>query len=327
MLEFSGARLKLRVIFMGTPDFAVPCLEHLVLSQYQVVAVYTQPDKPAGRGRSLVSPPVKSAATTYGLPVMQPVSLKGAGVVEQLAEFHPDIIVVAAFGQILPREVLDIPVYGCVNVHPSLLPKFRGSSPVAAAILAGDEFTGVSIMLMDSGLDTGPVLARAQIPISARDTTGSLTGKLSQMAPRLLHEALVHWLRGELTTHPQDEAEAIYSGSITKKDGEIDWQMPAAGIWRRVRAFYPWPGCYTRWQGRQLKIIEAMPLAEERTLEAGRVVALTPATGESEAAVGVQCGDRVLKVLGVQREGKRAMSEAEFLRGQKQFIGAILPLS
>ena len=314
----------MRVIFMGTPEFAIPPLKHLILNQYQVVAVYTQPDKPAGRGRSLISPPLKRAALAWKLPVVQPVSLKSAEVVAQLAEFHPDVIVVAAFGQILPQSVLDIPGCRCINIHPSLLPRFRGASPVAAAILAGDEFTGVSIMLMDRGLDTGPILARVQIPISAQDTTGSLTAKLSLIAAQLLLEVLPRWSGGELTPQPQNEAEATYSAPISKEEGEIDWRLPAIDRWRRVRAFQPWPGCYTKWQGRQLKIIEAVPLPAERALEVGQVVALTPAT-ESKAAFGVSTGDGILGVLKVQSEGKRAMSAAEFLRGQRQFIGAILP--
>ncbi len=306
---------------MGTPEFAVPSLEYLILNQYQVVAVYTQPDKTAGRGRSLVSSPVKRAAIDWKLPVVQPVSFRETEAVAQLANFQSDIVVVAAFGQILPQSVLDIPAYQCINVHPSLLPKFRGASPVAAAILAGSEFTGVSIMLMEKGLDTGPVLARAQIPISARDTTGSLTAKLSRIAAQLLVEVLPRWVKGELTPQPQDEAEASYSGEFSKKDGEIDWQLPAVELWRQVRAFQPWPGCYTRWQGRQLKIIEAVPLPGERTPEAGQIVALD----KRGAEFGVGTGEGVLGVLGVQPEGKRAMSAAEFLRGQRQFIGAVLP--
>ena len=310
---------------MGTPEFAVPSLEHLILNQYQVIAVYTQPDKIAGRGRSLVSSPVKRAALIWMLPVVQPVSFKEAEAVVQLADFHPDVIVVAAFGQILPQSVLDIPPYGCLNIHPSLLPKFRGASPVAAAIQAGSEFTGVSIMLMDRGLDTGLVLARAQIPISAQDTTGSLTDKLSLIAAQLLLEGLPSWLRGELTPQPQDEAEATYSSMLSKEGGEIDWYLSAVDIWRRVRAFYPWPGCYTKWQGRQLKIIEAVPLPGERTLEVGQVVALTLATERSETVFGVHTGNGTLGVYQVQLEGKRAMSAAEFLRGQRQFIGTVLP--
>ena len=196
---------------------------------------------------------------------------------------------------------------------------------MAAAILAGDDFTGVSIMLLDKGLDTGPILARAQIPVSAQDTSGSLTAKLSQMGARLLQDVLPRWLRGELTPQPQNEAEATYSSPITKGEGEVDWRLPAIDIWRRVRAFQPWPGCYTGWRGRRLEIIEAVPLPEEATLEVGQVVALTPTTERAKAAFGVCTGDGILGVCQVQLEGKRAMSAAEFLRGQRQFIGAILP--
>jgi len=326
MLEFSTRRFGLKIVFMGTPEFAVPPLKHLVLSGYQVVAVYTQPDKPAGRGRSLVSSPLKRAAVNWGLPLVQPTSLNRAEVVEQLVNLHPDVIIVAAFGQLLPQSVLDIPRYGCINIHPSLLPRHRGASPVAAAILAGDEFTGVSIMLMDKGFDTGPVLAQAQIPVSPQDTTGSLAGKLSQIGARLLQEVLLGWFRGEITPRPQNETEATYSEPIAKDDGEIDWHLPTGDIWRRVRAFQPWPGCYTRWRGKQLKIMEAVPLPREKTVEVGQVVALPPA-GESGAGFGVGTGDGVLGVLTVQLEGKRAMSAAEFLRGQRQFVGMILPLS
>lgn len=311
----------MRIVFMGTPEFAVPCLEHLIFNRYQVVAVYTQPDKPAGRGRSLVSPPVKKAALTWKLPVVQVVSFNKAEVVAQLADFHPDIIVVCAYGQILPQSVLDLPGYGCINIHPSLLPRFRGASPVTAAILAGDEFTGVSIMLMERGLDTGPVLARSAISISPQDNTGLLTVKLSLIAARLLQEVLVRWLRREIVPQPQNEAGATYCGQIAKEEGEIDWHLPAMDIWRRVRAFNPWPGCYTRWQGRQLKIIEVVPLPEEGTFEAGRVVALH----KKEAAFGVYTGDGILGVSMVQLEGKRAMSAAEFLRGHREFVGAVLP--
>jgi len=312
---------------MGTADFAVPSLEQLILSQKQVVAVYTQPDKPAGRGRSSVAPPVKRAALARNLPVEQPLSLKKVEVVERLAGWRPDVIVVAAFGQILPPAVLDIPRYGCINIHPSLLPRWRGASPVAAAILAGDTFTGVSIMQLDKGMDTGPVLDRVQIPIEVQDTTGSLTAKLSLIATGLLQEVLVSCAQGELEPQPQDETKATYCGQISKEDGEIDWQLPAVDIWRRVRAFQPWPGSYTRWQGKRLEITEAVPVSvpEETTLAAGQVVALTPAAGELPTAFGLQTGDGILGIVKVQLEGKRALSAAEFLRGQRQFIGAILP--
>ena len=305
---------------MGSPQFAVPSLEHLILNQYQIVGVYTQPDRPAGRGRVLVSPPVKEAALRWGLPVVQPVSLKSTEALTQMADFHSDVIVVAAFGLILPQSVLDIPGYGCINVHPSLLPKFRGASPVAAAILSGDEFTGVSIMLLDAGMDTGPVLARAMVPVSPRDNTGSLTDRLSLLAAHLLQEALVGWWRREIAPQPQNEAEATYSAQITKEDGEIDWHLSALDIWRRVRAFNPWPGCYTKWRGRQLRIIEAEPLPGESTIGVGQVVALSG----REAVPGIGTGDGILEVRKIQLEGKRAMSAAEFLRGQRDFIGAVL---
>ena len=310
---------------MGTPEFAVPALEHLILNQFQVVAVYTQPDRPAGRGRLLASSPVNRVARRWKLPLVQPASLKPAEVVTHLEELAPDAIVVAAFGKILPQKVLDIPGYGCINLHPSLLPRFRGASPVAAAILAGDDFTGVSIMLMDQGLDTGPVLARAQIPISATDTTGSLTDKLSQIAARLLPDVLGRWVGGEITPRPQNDAGASYSGEITREQGEIDWNLAAADIWRRVRAYQPWPGCSTRWQGKRLKILEAAPLPEKEAVDIGRVVALPSRAEGKPAAFGVRCGDGTLGVYQIQPEGKRAMPAADFLRGHREFIGAALP--
>jgi methionyl-tRNA formyltransferase len=310
----------LRLVFMGSPQFAVPPLERLLLDKYPVAAVYTQPDKPAGRGRGRLASPVKQAAGARGLTVVQPASLKAAGVVEQLKDFKPDVIVVAAFGQILPESVLNVPRLGCINIHPSLLPRFRGASPVAATILAGDDFSGVSIMVMDKGLDTGPVLARAQIPVSPRDSTGSLTARLSGLGAQLLGEVLVGWGRGELTPQPQNEAEAIYCGPITKEEGEIDWRLSAVAIWRRVRAFNPWPGCYTRWRGKSLKIIGAAPLGGASPARAGEVVALS-----SKAGFGVGTGDGTLAISGVQLEGKKAMPADEFLRGQRDFIGAVLP--
>jgi len=288
---------------MGTPGFAVPSLEQLVLGQYQLVAVYTQPDRASGRGRSLISNPVKKSALDLGLPVIQPAGWRGADEVKRLASFRPDVIVVAAFGQILPQSVLDIPAYGCINIHPSLLPEFRGATPVAAAILAGRQFTGVSLMLLDQGLDTGPVLAQAQISISLRDTTASLTSKLSRVAAQLLLEVLPRWLKEEIKPQPQDESQASYSGVLAKENGEIDWQLPAVDIWRRVRAYSPWPGTYTRWKGRQLRIVEAVPVTGERTTETGRVVALDSA----DAAFGVSTGDGVLGITRVQLEGKKAM--------------------
>jgi methionyl-tRNA formyltransferase len=315
----------LRVIFMGSPEFSVPPLEQLILNQYPVAAVYTQPDRAAGRGRALMPSPVKRTAAAWKLPVVQPTSLKSPEALEELAGFRPDVIVVAAFGQILPRPVLSLPRYGCLNVHPSLLPRFRGVSPVAAAILAGDLFTGVSIMLLDEGLDTGPLLARAQVPIAAQDTAGSLSAKLSRVGAQLLLEVLPRWLGGELTPRPQDEAQASYAGPISKQAGEIDWKLGARDVWRRVRAYQPWPGAYTRWQGRRLGILEAVPLSREGAAPAGRVVAL--AGGGEAPPFGVATGQGVLGILRLRLEGKRAVGAAEFLHGQRDFIGAQLGLS
>jgi methionyl-tRNA formyltransferase len=310
-----------RIVFMGSPQFAVPSLEQLLRSRHQIVAVYTQPDRPAGRGRALVAPPVKEAAVRHGLTVVQPDDFRSSKSVSQLAEFRPDVIVVCAYGQILPQSVLDIPPRGCVNVHFSLLPRHRGASPVAAAILAGDEFTGVSIMLVSRKLDTGPILAMAAITISPQDTTGTLTDKLSLVGANLLEEALARWLRGEITPRPQDETRATYFSEIKKDVGEIDWHLPAVDIWRRVRAFNPWPVCYTKWRGKQLKIVEAVPLAGQAAPEIGRVVALPG----HEVGLGVGTGEGVLGLLMVQLEGKRIMTAAEFLRGQRDFIGSVLP--
>jgi len=310
-----------RVVFMGTPEYAVPTLEHLLLDGYEVAAVYTQPDKTAGRGRAAVTSPVKKAALERGLPVVQPVSFKDAEVVKQLTSFQPDVIVVLAFGQVLPQPVLDIPALGCINIHPSLLPKYRGAAPVVAAILSGDEFTGVTVMGMAEGLDTGDILMQAQVPISAQDTAGTLTGKLSLIAARLVLETLPRLAKGEIIPRPQDESLASYYSQMAKSDGEINWNLPAADIWRRVRAFNPWPGSHTQLEGKQLKIIKAVPLAIKGKAGPGRVIALD----EKEAAFGIGTGKGILGILEVQLEGKRAMSAADFLRGQRQLIGEKLP--
>jgi methionyl-tRNA formyltransferase len=309
----------MRIVFMGTPEFGVPALQHLVLNGYHVVAVYTQPDKPMGRGQKLASSPIKRVAISMGLPVLQPASLKKSEMAAELAGFKADFIVVAAYGQILPRTVLDTPVSGCINIHPSLLPRYRGASPIASAILGGDEFTGISIMLMDEGLDTGPVLTKAQIPIADNDTTASLTSKLSLIAAHLLQDILPEFEGGQIVAQAQDEARATYSGIISRESGEIDWHTPADYIWRQVRAFYPWPGCHTRWQGRRIKVIEALPVVEEKDAVEGQVLAMI------DGGFAIKTGNGILKILTLQLEGKREMTASAFLRGQRQLIGNVLP--
>ena len=311
----------MRVVFMGTPEFAVDSLELLVTNRYELVAVYTQPDGVAGRGLSQILSPVKRVALSYNLPLRQPDKLRDGGVIAELAGLRPDVIVVAAYAQKLPKAVLDIPALGCVNIHPSLLPKHRGVSPVPAAILSGDSFTGVSVMLMDEGWDTGPVLSRAQIPVSVRDTTGSLMDKLSRIGAQLLLDVLPRLAGSTLVPQSQDKALADYSGLIRKEDGEIDWCLPAVDIWRRVRAYRPWPECYTLWRGKQFKILEAIPLDRQATDTVGQVVALD----RKNTAFGVSTGEGMLGVLRVQLEGKRAMSAPEFLRGQRDWAGMVLP--
>ncbi len=320
MLELPTMDSALRLVFMGTPQFAVPSLEGLAAS-HSIAAVYTQPDRPAGRGRAPEASPVKKAALALGLTVEQPVSLRQAEAVARLAQYRPEVIVVAAYGLILPRAVLEIPLQGCVNVHPSLLPRHRGASPVATAILAGDEVTGVSIMLMDEGMDTGPVLAREKTAIAPDETTGSLTARLALIAARLLEDTLPRWARGEITPEPQNNAEATDCRPFAKAAGQIDWRLPAPEIWRRVRAYNPWPGAYTRWQSRQLKVLEAKPRDLAGEHRPGEVVAIE---GQSEA-FGVACGQGLLEVTRVQLEGKQAMAASDFLRGQRNFIGAVLP--
>lgn len=311
----------MRIVFMGTPEFSVPVLEYLIHSEYQVVGVYTQPDKPTGRGRTLEQSPVKKQALQHGLEVFQPLKLRDPDEVMRLAALKPDLILVAAFGQILPQSVLDIPRFGCLNIHPSLLPKYRGATPIQAAILAGDTETGVTLMLMDAGMDTGPILTQIIVSIEPDDTAESLAARLAQASVRLLREALPLWFDGSLKPQPQDNSKATYTAPITKDDGLINWQMSAIEISRRVRAFYPWPGCYTRWQGKVLKVLEAVPLHKEGPTSPGKVIALGPG---QPAVVGVETRDGVLGLLRIQLEGRRALTASEFLRGQRTFVGSTL---
>jgi methionyl-tRNA formyltransferase len=311
--------MKVRTVFMGTPQFAVPMLESLVTSTCQVVAVYTQPDRPAGRGHRVAVCPVKKAALARGLPVIQRQSLKPREAVEELAGFQPDLIVVAAYALILRAEVLALPAFGCLNVHFSLLPRHRGAAPVASAILCGDETTGVTIILMDSGMDTGQIVAQEQVRVSPEDTTESLSFRLADAGAVLLLKALPGWLGGELKPQTQDESRATYSRPIAAKDGEIDWSLSAIDLWRRVRAYSPWPGSYTWWQGRRLKIHEAFPVEGSIGGEPGKVIALAEPAG-----AGVITGDGILHLVRVQVEGRQRMSADDFVRGQRDFVGSVL---
>ena len=308
----------MRIVYMGTPEFAVPALVLLARGEHRVEAIYTGLDKPAGRGREVVPPAVKKKALELGLEVRQTASLKSDDAVAALEALHPDLIIVASFGLILPPRVLAIPPYGCINLHPSLLPRYRGPAPIPAAILAGDDVTGASIMLMDEGIDSGPVLAQRTAPIDPADTTKSLTDKLAIISADLLMKILPLWFSSSLVPRPQRREEATYTRMLDKEDGEIDWQLPAVELWRRVRAFYLWPVAFTSWNGRGMRILEALPQTGQPG-EPGRVLDL--GCGE----VGVQAGDGILKLVRVQLEGKREMAAGEFVRGQRSFVGSILP--
>jgi len=315
----NGSAMTVRTVFMGTPDFGATILECLLGSFCQVVAVYTQPDKGGGRGRPLVSPPVKRLALEREIPVIQPETFRSMEVVKELASLQPELIVVAAFGSILPREVLSLPKFGCLNVHASLLPRHRGPSPVANTILCGDEVAGVTIMLMDAGLDTGPILTWEKLRISPLDTAGSLGAKLADVGAKLLVQILPGWLEGELKPLAQDESQATYSKLITGKDAEIDWHRSALELWRMVRAYNPWPSCYTWYQGKRLKIHKAIPLGDGGNEEIGQAIALAGQPG-----VGVVTRHGILGLCQVQLEGKRAMSVADFVRGKRDFVGSVL---
>ena len=306
---------------MGTPEFAIPALGALIRSPYRVVAVCTQPDKPAGRTQQFSSPPAKKLAAEYKIPVIQPCTLKSVEVVKELASFEPELLVVAAYGYILPEAVLSLPKFGCLNIHPSLLPRHRGPSPVVEALLCGDSLTGVTIMLVDTMVDNGPILSQREVGISPQDTAGSLTSRLANAGAELLMETLPGWIEGNIEPKPQAGAKATYSRLITSKDGQIEWRLAAEELQRRVMAFDPWPGSYTRWQGKRLKIRQAISLGVLAGGEIGEVVALPPA---SPVEVGVVTGEGILGLWLVQLEGKREMPVADFIRGHRDFVGSAL---
>jgi methionyl-tRNA formyltransferase len=359
-----------RIVFMGTPQFALPTLQ-LLIDEYplkktsphppvpptqsaeqaphrwsgqaetsrgepsggEVVGVVTQPDRPSGRGRQLQPSPVKILAQKYGIPVLQPASLRKPEALAELQTLQPELIIVAAFGQILPTTVLDLPPFGCINVHASLLPRWRGAAPVAAAILAGDDTTGITIMKMDAGLDTGPILSQRHLTIAPNDTRESLSTRLAQLGADLLHDTLPAWLAGNIEPQPQDRSRATYAPQIKKEQGHINWSEPADDIARKVRAFYPWPGAFTYWQGKPLKILRAAAVPEygqgedspSQFRRADRGSALPPGTVTTgPSGLAVMTGQGMLELHEVQPSGKRPMSADAFARGARGFVGTKL---
>jgi methionyl-tRNA formyltransferase len=301
----------MRAVFFGSPDFAVPILQALA-SRSTVAAAVTQPDRPAGRGRALRPPAVKSACAELGIPVLQPVNPNQPDLVRSIKRHQPDLIVVAAYGRILRSQLLDLPPYGCLNVHASLLPRWRGAAPIAAAILAGDPKTGTTLMRMDPGMDTGPILAQAVLPIRPEETAGELSARLSALGARLLMESLPAYLDGALLDRPQDPALATYAPLLKKSDGQLDFTRSPYELERMVRAYEPWPGAHFTSGGQRIRVLRAQALDIP-----------TLALGQPESLDGVPvigCGSGCLRLDQVQLAGRKPVSGADFLRGHPGFL-------
>jgi methionyl-tRNA formyltransferase len=298
----------MRIVFIGTGEIGVPTLQALLKSEHEVVGVVTQPDKPVGRAQLIEPPPIKTALATTNIPTLQPSRIKDRQAIEKIRALEPDVIVVMAYGQILPRDILEIPKIACLNLHASLLPRWRGAAPIQASIAAGDRETGITVMYMDEGLDTGDILLQRTIEILPADTGGSLHDRLAKVAPEALLESLELLAKGSAPRTPQDNAFATYAPKLKREDGKIDWSDPADKIERQIRAFDPWPGAFMKFAGRNLKIFSAV------------VVDLRGKPGEilrDEKELVVAAGEDAVSLGDVQLEGKRRMAAAEFLRGYR----------
>jgi methionyl-tRNA formyltransferase len=303
---------SLRIIFAGTPDFAAAALTALLNTPHEILAVYTQPDRPAGRGRKLKPSPVKQLAQEHQLPVLQPVSLKTAENIEELRAIEADVMVVAAYGLLLPPEVLTIPRYGCLNIHASLLPRWRGAAPIQRAILAGDTQTGVTIMQMDAGLDTGAMLLKKTCPIAQADTSASLHDCLAALGAQAIVEALNQL--SDLKALPQDESQVTYASKLSKSEALIDWHSSAEELARQVRAFNPWPVAQTTVNGQTLRIWTAQPLTEQTEGTAGTVIR------SEKQGIDVACGNGILRISRLQPAGSKPMDAAAFLNGRPDML-------
>lgn len=308
-----------RIVFFGTPEFAVPSLRALLAGRDPVIGAVCQPDRPAGRGQRLTAPPVKLVAVDAGLPVFQPEKLRTAETLDTLASWAPDVIVVAAYGRILPKSVLDLPPLGRINVHASLLPKYRGAAPIQWAILRGEARTGVTIMCMNEGMDTGDILLQEQTEIGPDETYGELQERLAEAGARLLTDAIGRLHTGTLLAQPQHENEMTLAPMVKKEDGRIDWTRPASHLARMVRAFNPWPSAFTSLAGKQLKIHRAHTDTFYRAAPPGTVVAVN-------SGICVATGDGTLVLDAVQLEGRKRLPAAEFARGSVR-AGTVLGTS
>ena len=320
----------MRVIFMGTPDFSVGTLEALVNAGYDVCLAVTQPDKPKGRGKEMQYTPVKEAALSHGIPVYQPRRVRDPECVKELEKYGADVIVVIAFGQILPKSILDMTPCGCINVHASLLPKYRGSAPIQWSIIEGEKVTGVTTMQMDEGIDTGDMLLKREVPITEEETGESLHDKLAAAGAELCVETLKALEEGTLRPQKQGESPTAYAKMLTKELGNIDWSCPAAYIERLIRGLTSWPGAYTHWNGKVLKVWKAKVGTEENAAGKntdGEGGAGSPVPGTvirvEKDSIEVQTGDGVLRILEVQLPGKKRMETGAFLRGNKLETGTV----
>jgi methionyl-tRNA formyltransferase len=319
----------MRIIFLGTPGYSVPVLSSLFDAGHDLAAVITRPDKPAGRGRAVESPATAVWAREHGVSVLQPASLKPPEVVAQFAALKPDVMVVASYGRILTPEILAVPTHGCLNVHPSLLPKYRGSSPIAEAMLQGDTVTGVTIMLLDEGMDTGPIVAQEEYPVLSDDTSESLTIRMFERGAELISRTLPAWVNGGLKAAPQDDNLATYSRRLEKSDGELDFSRTAKQLDDQIRALHPWPGAYTRWKGKTIKVLKALPLSAD-VANPGDLTGVTPGKvvtihEHDAASLGIVTGDGLLGIVELQLEGRKASDGKAFLSGHADFLGAQLP--
>ena len=305
----------MRVVFAGTPDFAAASLKALIEAKHEIVAVYTQPDRPAGRGRATRPGPVKQLAHEHGLAVEQPSSLKTSEVQQQLADYQPDVMVVAAYGLLLPAAVLRIPAHGCLNVHASLLPRWRGAAPIQRAIAAGDSETGITIMQMDEGLDTGDMLLRLSTPISDTDTGGSLHDRLAELGGEAIVSALEKLEAGTLAPEPQDDHQATYARKLDKAETWIDWEQDATGIARRIRAFNPWPVCATRDGETTLRLLAAEPITHGEPVDPpGTVLSRDPSGAQ------VQCGEGAVNITRIQLPGGKPQSIQDLINGGRPVL-------
>ena len=308
----------MKVVFMGTPDFAVGALEAIIQAGHEVTAVVTQPDKPKGRSGQMQFPPVKECAVKYNIPVFQPVKVKEPEAVAELRNYEADIYVVAAFGQILTKEILDMPRFGCVNIHASLLPKYRGAAPIQQAIIDGEMETGVTIQQMNEGIDTGDILSTVIVPIDKKETAESLFVKLEQAGAQLIVDTLVKIEKGEITPVPQDESKASYVRMMKKSLGKIDWSKDAVVIERLVRGLNSWPSAYTFFEGKSLKLWSCDVIEEACTEAPGTIVRV------NKDSIDVATGNGVLRIFELQLEGKKRMDTKSFLLGNAWKAGMCL---